>query len=54
MIEAKKLLGIPAILVSGPILFGLSDSVISIADKSNSKNEVAGKSSINATITITI
>ena len=58
MVEAKKPLVILAILVSGPILFGLSDSVISIADTSNSNNEVTSNetnnSSASAAITISM
>jgi len=57
VVEAKKPLVILTILVSGPILSGLSDSVISIADTSNSNNEVTGSignSSASATIMITM
>ena len=54
MVESKKPLAILAILVSEPIVFGLSDSVISIADTSNSNNEVTNNPSTSATITITM
>ena len=58
MVEATKPLVILTTLVSGPILFGPSDSVISIADTSNSNNEVtsneASNSSASATIMITM
>ena len=58
MVEAKKPLVILAILVSGPILIGLSDSVISIADTGTPNNEVtsneASNFSTSATITITM
>ena len=54
MVEAKKPLVILAILVSGPILFGLNDSVISIADTSNSNNEVTGNETSNSSASATI
>jgi len=54
VVEAKKPLVILTILVSGPILFGLSDSVISVADTGNPNNEVTGNSSASAAITITM
>ena len=47
-------------LLAGSILFGLSDSAISVADIDNSDHEVtstigkAGNSSTSATITITM
>jgi hypothetical protein len=54
VIEAKKPLAIYAILASGPILFGLSDSVISIADTDTPNNEVTANPSTSAIITITM
>ena len=57
MVEAKNPLVITANLVSGPILFGLSDSVISIADTGTSNNEIissSSNSSESATIMITM
>jgi hypothetical protein len=54
VVEAKKPLAILAIQAAGLVLFGLSDSVISIVDTSNSKSEVIGNSSASATITITM
>ena len=58
MVETKKPLVTLAIPAAGSILFGLSDSVISIADTSNSNNEVTSNetsnSSASATITITM
>ena len=54
MVEAKEPLVITAILVSGPILFGLSDIVISIADTSNSNNEVTSNETSNSSASATI
>jgi hypothetical protein len=58
VLEAKTPLAIITILVSGPILFGLSDSVISIADTGTSNSEVTSNetsnSSASATVTITM
>jgi hypothetical protein len=54
VVEAKKPLIILTILVSGPILFGLSDSVISIADTSNSNNEVTSNETSNSSASATI
>jgi len=57
VVEAKKPLVILAIQFAELVLFGLSDSAISIADTSNSNNEVTGSignSSTSATIMITM
>jgi hypothetical protein len=53
VVEAKKPLVTLAIQVAGPILFGLSDNVISIADTGTSNNELIGNPSASATILIT-
>jgi len=58
VVEAKKPLVIPAIQVAGRVLFGLIDSVTSIADTDIPNNEItsnqANNSSARATITITM
>ena len=54
MVKAKKPLVTLATLVSGPILFGLNDSVISIADTSNSNNEVTSNETSNSSASATI
>jgi len=59
-VKRLTVLVIPAILLAGMILFGLSDTAISVADTSTSNSEVrggmskAGNSSASATITITM
>ena len=50
MVEAKKPLVILAIPAAGLVLFGLSDTAVSIADTSNSNNEVTGDSLAGVTI----
>jgi len=54
VVEAKNPLVITANLVSGPILFGLSDSVISVADTGNPNNEVTSNETSNSSASATI
>jgi len=53
VVEAKKPLVILAILVAGLILFGLTDTAVSIADTGTS-NQVTNNYSASTTITITM
>jgi hypothetical protein len=54
VVEAKKPLVILAIPVAGLVLFGLSDSVIFIADTSNSNNEATSNETSNSSASATI
>jgi hypothetical protein len=53
-VKVKKPLAILTIQAAGPILFGLSDSVISIVDTSNSNNEVTSNETSNSSASATI